>query len=137
MFKYIFLVLVLCPWTTHAEELDVLTVDRIISTHISMAFPNEKNIRPKIGDFEITNYVLMSNGIGERWSVITLTNLSSGHRNFEHGHLMALFADGNRKSPLEYKLGFRGKETQSITVSFGEHKFPILSIYTSNDRANH
>jgi hypothetical protein len=75
----------------------------------------------------------MSNEIGERWSVITLTNLSTGNRNLEHEYLIALFADGNRTNPLEYKLNFEGKETQTITVSFGEHQFPILSIYSSNE----
>jgi len=65
--------------------------------------------------------------------VITLTNTSSGNRMLEHNHLMALFADGKRRNPLEYKLHFEGNETQSITVSFGESKFPILSLYSSQD----
>ena len=132
MSKFIFSVLIFLSWTVQAEDTKVLTVDRSLSKSINLSFPNDSNIKPKKGDFEIVNYVLMSNEIGERWSVITLTNLSSGNRNFEHDHLMALFADGSRKSPLEYNLSFMGKETQSITVSFGEHKFPILRIYSSN-----
>ena len=88
---------------------------------------------PKKGDFEIVNYVLMSNEIGERWSVITLTNLATGNRTLDQEHLLGLFADGSRINPLKYKLNFEGKETQSITVSFGDHKFPILNIYSSND----
>ena len=133
MFKFIYLVLMFLPWAAQAEDVGVLTVDRVVSKNIHLSFPNDNNIKPKTGDFKIVNYVLMSNEAGERWGVITLTNLSSGQRNLEHGHLMALFADGNRESPLEYKLNFKGKETQSITVSFGEHKFPILSVYTSNE----
>ena len=132
MAKFVFLMLIIMSWATQAEDKKVLTVDRIISNNINLSFPNDSNIKPKISDFKIVNYVLMSNQSGERWSVITLTNLSSGHRNFEHQHLMALFADGSRESPLAYKLNFKGKEIQSITVSFGEHKFPILSLYTSN-----
>ncbi|PKG80915.1 hypothetical protein CXF85_21175 [Colwellia sp. 75C3] len=121
------------PWLTQAEAIEVLTVDRSISKSIQLSFPNDINIKPKKGDFEIINYVLMSNEIGERWSVVTLTNLSSGNREFSHDHLIALFADGSRISPLQYKLNFKGQETQSITVSFGVHKFPILSIYSSNE----
>ena len=132
MVKYIVPLLILLSLTTQAEVTEILSVDRSVSRSINLSFPNDNNIKPKKGDFEIVNYVLMSNEIGERWSVITLTNLSSGHRNFEHQHLMALFADGSRESPLAYKLNFKGKEIQSITVSFGEHKFPILSLYTSN-----
>ncbi|MEH6454475.1 MAG: hypothetical protein V7782_15715 [Psychromonas sp.] len=132
MFKFLLPVLVLIPWLIQAEGLEVLTVDRSIPQNIQLSFPNDNKIEPKKGDFEIVNYVLMSNDFGERWSVITLTNLSSGNREFSHQHLIALFADGRRISPLEYKLNFKGRETQSITVSFGSHKFPILSIYSSN-----
>ncbi len=72
----------------------------------------------------------MSNELGERWAVITLKNSSSGSRVLEHGHLMAIFANGKRKSPRKFKLNFKGDETQSITVSFGESKFPVLSVYS-------
>ncbi|NQZ27746.1 MAG: hypothetical protein HRT55_15670 [Colwellia sp.] len=132
MKKYIVLALMVFSSAIQAEDTEVLNVDRSVANNINLSFPNDNNIKPKSGDFEIVNYVLMSNEMGERWSVITLTNLSSGNRDLEQDHLMALFADGSRKSPLQYKLNFKGKETQSITVSFGEYKFPILSIYSSN-----
>ncbi|MCJ8297256.1 MAG: hypothetical protein MJK15_22915 [Colwellia sp.] len=132
MKKYIVLALMVFSSAIQAEDTEVLNVDRSVANNINLSFPNDNNIKPKAGDFEIVNYVLMSNEMGERWSVITLTNLSSGNRDLEQDHLMALFADGSRKSPLQYKLNFKGKETQSITVSFGEYKFPILSIYSSN-----
>jgi hypothetical protein len=115
-------------FTSIASEADVLTVDRVVSTNLELAFPNDKNLRPKPSDFELVNYVIMSNELGERWAVLTLTNNSAGNRTLEQDHLMALFADGERKNPLELKLNFEGRETQSITVSFGESKFPILSI---------
>ena len=111
----------------------VLTVDRSVSKNLHLSFPNNNNITPKDSDFKIINYVLMSNQAGERWSVITMTNTSSGTRSLEHSHLMALFADGSRANPQAYKLNFSGNQTQSITVSFGENKFPILSLYTNND----
>lgn len=132
MKKYIVLALMVFSSAIQAEDTEVLNVDRSVANNINLSFPNDNNIKPKAGDFEIVNYVLMSNEMGERWSVITLTNLSSGNRDLEQDHLMALFADGSRKSPLQYKLNFKGNETQSITVSFGEYKFPILSIYSSN-----
>ncbi|MCJ8295560.1 MAG: hypothetical protein MJK15_14245 [Colwellia sp.] len=132
MNKYIVIALMVFSSAIQAEGREVLNVDRSVSNKINLSFPNDKNIKPKAGDFEIINYVLMSNEVGERWSVITLTNLSSGNRDLDQDHLMALFADGSRNSPLQYKLNFKGKETQSITVSFGEYKFPILSIYSSH-----
>jgi len=116
-----------------AYDAEVLIVERTVSKNIDLSFPNDENLKPKTGDFKVVNYVLMGSEAGERWSVVTLTNTSSGNRMFDQDQLMALFADGIRQNPLEYRLHFKGNETQSITVSFGNHKFPILSIYTSSD----
>ncbi len=134
MFKFIVAVLIIFSSVIQANESEVLSVDRSVSRNIKLSFPNDRNITPKLSDFEINNYVLMSNEEGERWAVITITNLSSGNRMLEEQHLLALFANGDRRSPLEYKLRFAGNETQSFTVSFGESKFPILLIYSSNER---
>jgi len=127
-----FLFLVLLSWGVQAEDTEVLTVDRSVSGNVTLSFPNDNNIKPKVGDFEIVNYVLMSNEVGERWSVITLTNLSSGNRELNPEHLLALFADGSRNNPIGSTFNFKGKETLSVTVSFGQYKFPILSIQTRN-----
>jgi len=130
--KFLIPFFALLSFASNAQEGDVLTVDRLVTKNIHLSFPNENNIKPKESDFTILNYVLMSNEVGERWSVITLKNASTGARTLEQDHLMALFADGRRTSPLEHKLNFKGSEIQSITVSFGEHKFPILTIYSSD-----
>ncbi len=135
MFLKVFLCLFfIISLSGYSEETENLTLDRSISNGFQLAFPNDENISPKHSEFKILNYALMSNDAGERWSVITLTNLSSGIRSLENTHLTALFADGTRRNPLEYKLNFKGHETQSITVSFGKYKFPILTIYASNDK---
>lgn len=109
-----------------------LTIDRAVTNSLQLSFPNDNNIKPKASDFNIVNYVLMSNEEGERWAVVTLHNTASGSRSFEQEHLMALFADGSRRSPLEYKLNFSGDEVQSMTLNFGENNFPILAIYASD-----
>lgn len=130
--SFLFL-LVLCA-NVFAAQNNVLNVDRAIPKSMHLSFPNDNNITPKKSDFSILNYVLMSNEEGERWAVITLTNLSSGNRELNQEHILALFADGSRLTPSEFKLGFNGDQTQSVTVSFAEHKFPILSVYSSNDQ---
>jgi len=134
MFRLAVLFVILISFTCQADETEVLTVDRSISKSLDTTFPNDNNLKPDISDFKIINYVLMSNTIGERWSVVSVTNLSSGNRIMRQGHLMALFANGERKNPLEHKLSFKGNETQSFTVSFGVNKFPILSVYSNNER---
>lgn len=137
MFKALVLILIVFSSAVVANTSNtlnnVLNVDRAIPSSIHLSFPNDNNIMPKKSDFTILNYVLMSNNEGERWAVITLTNLSSGNRELNQDHLLALFADGSRLTPIEFKLGFKGSETQSVTVSFAEHKFPILSVYSSNE----
>ncbi len=133
IFKFIFTALLCFSFSTLADESAVLNVDRSVTANIQLSFPNENNIEPKESDFEVVNYVLMSNEIGERFAVITLFNTSSGNRVLEHKHIMALFADGFRRSPSEIKLNFSGNETQSTTISFGESKFPILTVYSNNE----
>jgi hypothetical protein len=128
VYKTLLSVFILLSFYTSANETNVLTVDRTVTHHLELAFPNEKNLKAKDSDFELINYVLMSNDLGERWAVITLNNTSTGNRVLEHEHLMALFADGKRNNPPAFKVNFEGHETQSVTVSFGESKFPILSI---------
>ncbi|MGL1956798.1 MAG: hypothetical protein OCD00_05715 [Colwellia sp.] len=133
MRKVIISVFFLLSFSSFANDTEVLTVDRVIPNNLELAFPNDRGIKPKSSDFELVNYVVMSNEEGERWAVITVRNSSTGGRSFENGHLMALFANGIRKPPLEFKINFEGNETQSITVSFGENKFPILSIITETE----
>ncbi|NMP33461.1 hypothetical protein HII17_18090 [Thalassotalea sp. M1531] len=118
----------------NANDKDTLTIDRFVSNNLEFSFPNDKGYKPKSSDFDLINYVVMSNEYGERWAVLTLTNLSSGNRVLERDHIMATFADGEVKSPLNLKLDFEGKETQSITVSFGKSKFPILSIKAETEK---
>ncbi|MEW6997410.1 hypothetical protein AADZ86_06885 [Colwelliaceae bacterium BS250] len=130
MHKFLVSVLILLPFFIYADETETLIVDRVIANNLELAFPNDKNIKPKVSDFELINYVVMSNDLGERWAVVTLNNTSTGSRVFVNDHLMALFANGKRRSPLEFKLSFEAQETQSFTVSFGYNKFPILSIST-------
>jgi hypothetical protein len=115
-----------------AQDDQALTIDRAITSKLLLSFANDKNIQPKASEFDVTNYVLMSNASGERWAVVTLTNMASGARVFEHQQLMALFADGQRTSAGEFKLNFSANETQSFTLAFGENKFPILALYANN-----
>jgi len=134
MSRLIILFVLMISFSCQANDLEVLTVDRAFTDSMNLSFPNNKNIKPDASDFKIINYILMSNAIGERWGVVSVKNISSGNRILRQGHLMALFANGERKNPAHYKTNFKGNETRSFTVSFGENKFPILSIYSNYER---
>ena len=102
---------------------------------MQFAFENDAHIKPKNSDFTLLNTVLMSSEQGHRVAVVTVRNDASGSRILEGAHLMALFADGQRKAPLSMSEGIKlvGGEQRSFTVSFGEADYPILSVYSSND----
>ncbi|WP_227992589.1 MULTISPECIES: hypothetical protein [Shewanella] len=109
---------------------DVFNVDRIVSDNVELNFINDGDIQPKISDFIVVNYVLMSNEKGDRRAVVTLENQSSGSRIFKSDQVMALMGDGRRLSPHTYKQKFKRGESISMTLSFGNNKTPILQIYT-------
>lgn len=111
-----------------AAEENVLMIDQMPDKSVQLAFPNERNIQPKAGDFIVLNYVPMSSEDGDRWAIVTLKNTSSGSRIFESQYLIGLFADGERRAPSEYKQSLNGSEIVSVTLAFGRHKFPLLSV---------
>ncbi|ATD09604.1 MULTISPECIES: hypothetical protein [Pseudoalteromonas] len=113
-----------------AEE--ALTIDSVVSNNMELAFPNDANIYPDISDFKVLNAVLMSNENGERWAMITIKNESSGRRTLTQKHLLALTANGQRIAPMKLSESFDGGETLSLTLAFGENKFPLLNVYTRN-----
>lgn len=113
----------------------VLSVDQVALQGVQFAFENDAHTRPKNSDFTLLNTVLMSSEQGHRVAVVTVRNDASGSRILEGSHLMALFADGQRKAPVSMTEGVkldRG-ERRSFTVSFGDADYPILSVYSSND----
>jgi len=113
----------------------VLSVDQVAVQGMQFAFENDAQSKPKNSDFTLLNTVLMSSEQGKRVAVVTVRNDASGSRILEGAHLMALFADGQRKTPLSMTEGVklaRG-ERRSFTVSFGEADYPILSVFTSNN----
>lgn len=129
MIKRIPWLLLACSYGAHAAE-EVISVDRVVPNSVELAFPNESNIQPEQSDFSVNNFVLMSNDSGERWAVVTLTNRASGRRSLTNKHLMAIVADGQRIAPMELLQSFKANETLSLTINFGESKFPLLSVYS-------
>lgn len=113
----------------HAQE-DALTVEQRVPQNVALAFPNDQQLAPQISDFEVVNFVPMSNEVGERWAVVTLKNQASGRRTFNQTQIMALVGDGDRIHPNAISQVFEAKETLSIVVNFGVNKFPLLSVYT-------
>lgn len=109
---------------------DTLSIDKMVPQTEVFAFANDANVQPELGDFEVNNTVLMSNEKGERFAVVTISNLASGRRTITEKHLLALLANGTRIAPEAFQQPMLGQQTLSLTVAFGEHKFPILQVYS-------
>lgn len=132
MFKILGWFLISFSFVAYSNE-DVLSIDRVVPHNIDLAFPNKLNIQPEQSDFEVNNFILMSNEVGQRWAVVTVTNLASGGRSLTNKHLMALIANGGRREPVEFSRLFKANETLSVTINFGESQFPLLSVYSRTD----
>ncbi|WP_153914496.1 hypothetical protein [Shewanella sp. TC10] len=127
--KYVFLFLVCFSGCVIAET-EILTVDRSVSGSFQSSFDNPQKVFADISDFQVINCVLMSNDKGERWAVITVNNTANGQRTLNQKHLLALFANGDRIMPAAFTTRFERNESLSITINFGENKFPILEVYS-------
>jgi len=114
---------------------EVLSVDQVALQGMPFSFENDAKVRPKNSDFSVVNSVLMSSEQGRRVAVVTIRNDASGSRILQAEHIMALFADGRRISPMALadNIKLDDGEQRSLTLSFGEDNFPILSIFTSNN----
>jgi hypothetical protein len=113
-------------------EQEVLTFDQPIPEALDLRFSDADELLPKRGDFRIESYLLMSNPSGARWAVVTLHNQSSSQRLLDEEHLVALFADGTRRNPINTGYTFRGGERNTLTISFGESPYPILRVEVRN-----
>ncbi|MFK3864585.1 hypothetical protein [Pseudoalteromonas rhizosphaerae] len=114
---------------------EVLSVDQVALQGMPFSFENDAKVRPKNSDFSVVNSVLMSSEQGRRVAVVTIRNDASGSRILQAEHIMALFADGRRVAPISLaeNIKLEDGEQRSLTLSFGEDNFPILSIFTSNN----
>ena len=112
-----------------------LQVDEVSLQGMQFAFDNEAKVKPKDSDFNVVNAVHMSSEQGSRVAVVTIRNDASGSRILESDHIMALFADGSRRSPFSFPDAIKldDGEQRSFTLSFGESNYPLLTIYTSNN----
>lgn len=114
----------------HPVSNSVLSIDEPVPFDNALRFPDERRLAPAISDFEITSRLMMSSDNGERWATVSIRNNSAHQRLFDHTHIIAVFADGDKRHPLEVQQKFSGHEEITLTINFGFSKFPILRLLT-------
>lgn len=106
----------------------VLTFDERPPLPQSFHFEDDGRIMPKDGDFELISFATMSNRKGHRWALITVQNSTTGNRILTHRHLVATFADGERRFAKFIEVSLTGGAVFTEAVEFGRSKFPIVSV---------
>jgi len=111
---------------------EILTIDKSIPGSINLEFSNASDLEPKISEFKVLSSILMSNTIGERLATVTIKNQSSHQRLLDREHIIAIFANGEKRNPTQAKHKFSGTEEITIIINFGKSKFPILRVNIRN-----
>lgn len=137
MIKYILPLIILMALQTNSyaevyTSNEILTIDEPIPKIIHLEFPDENKIKPKISEFQLTSSILMSSRTGKRWATVTIKNNSSHQRILDREHIVAIFANGEKRYPTQLKHQFSGNEEITIIINFGESKFPILRVRVRN-----
>lgn len=114
----------------------VLTIDQPLVDGSELRFDVESNIEPEKSDFSVVSYTFMSSSSGERWAVLTLKNISNGHRLLNIKQVVAIFANGKRRFSLKLDGRINAKEVVTKTIFFGWSKFPILSLLVKGKMTN-
>lgn len=111
---------------------EILTIDESIPESLNLEFSNANDLEPKVGEFKVLSSILMSNLTGERWATLTIKNQSSYQRLLDREHIIAIFANGAKRNPIQAKHKFSREEETTMIINFGESKFPILRIEVKN-----
>ncbi|MBW9259768.1 MAG: hypothetical protein K1566_06660 [Candidatus Thiodiazotropha sp. (ex. Lucinisca nassula)] len=132
IFSLLLLMFSLAIQAEEVPENEVLTFDDPVPGSLYLEFTDADDLLPKIGDFKIISSLFMSNQLGERWATLTILNQSSSQRLLDRHYIVALFADGEKRHPIDIEHTFYGKEQITLTINFGKSKFPILRTEVRN-----
>ncbi|HBC58369.1 MAG TPA: hypothetical protein DCZ03_14510 [Gammaproteobacteria bacterium] len=91
-------------------------------------FPETDGATADASNFEIKDYLLLSNGLGERRAVVTLINTATGQRILEGRQISARFANGDSRNAIGLSQKFSSQEHLTLNINFGRHIYPIMSI---------
>jgi len=111
-----------------ATEDLILHFDDVQRTIKELHFKDDTKIKPEKGVFEIIEKYLMSNGLGERWAVVTIKNTSAGKRLLKNENIVATHADGSQSNAQNIDETLDGNDILTKAVLFRVHRFPILTI---------
>lgn len=108
-----------------------LYIDRVVdNTKPQMFLTHEDYQYPLRSSFKILNYVLMTNGKGERYATVTFENISDFRRRLQSEHVLGFYADGEQRHPKDFEQYFAAGEIATVLLKFNRSKFPLLQVNT-------
>lgn len=110
------------------DSLTTFSIEPGTPTLSPLNFPETDDDAAEPSDFEIKEYLLLSNGIGERRAVVTLYNTANGQRILKSNQISAQFANGDTRHAIGLSQKFSAQEHLTLNITFGQHIYPILSI---------
>ncbi len=120
----------------YAEE-NVYSFDTIQVMMPADTFNQDGKSTVRKSDFSVIRAVPMSSLEGARAVLVVFKNTNSGQRILDPRQIVAVTANGERHHPkiLGHDGTFKGHEQAAITLEFGVHDYPIISVYTSESES--
>lgn len=105
-----------------------LSLDPPIPGAAEMIFDNPGNFWPESSNLQLLSFATLSNVQGERWALLSIDNPQPGKVELENGQVMAIMADGTRLRAQNLGIRLSSRQTTTLSVFFGVHKFPIVRV---------
>ncbi len=109
---------------------DALFFDKPVVKDMAIHFEIEEDLYPTRGSFKIQDFAFLSNELGERWALVIVRNTAPDPRTISENQIIALFADGTHRKPINLKKRIEGSETETFMIPFGKSKMPLVKLLT-------
>lgn len=133
-FSLIALAILLTQSVNAMEAGQALTFDRYVIDPEELFFEEDSKIRPDKSFINLRNFRAMSNILGERFAMITVQNQLKSKQNLDPEEFVGIFANGSRRYPRDFSISIDPARTQTFTLDFGTHRFPLVKIVINNNK---
>jgi len=115
-----------------SEEDSALFFDKPIAQSMEFLFDIEEDLYPDQSTFKIKDFAFLSNERGERAALVNITNTAAAPRTLAPNQIYGLFADGTYRRPSNSSDRVDGGKTNSVLLSFGVSKTPLVKLIVRN-----
>ena len=108
-----------------------LQFDPISAPPKELAFePTLGDPRPQVSSFQINYHAFLSNELGERYALVTVSKSTASSSEFGTQDVIAVLASGQRIFPIRIEGERRITDRGTLLLAFGIQKFPVVKLET-------